>query len=260
MKINHMSIKNNKSEISYFNIICFDKKKKDKYIEELKANLINFKYNENDFQYLFVFGGDNAFISSLKAFYNRNVLIILINDGRVGFISSFEKGRIIYDQIKNKKLYKEFNYLSVNKENIAINEIIIDSSKVVEAAFSINKTLFKKVLFSKVNVINNLGSTGLARSLRYPIILRDNEQYIIDFIGEPMYYYYKALNQAFVLNIKDEVVLNFNKKINIDLNIDNNKLKLKNIESINIKLNKSKAKVLNINDNKLLARKIDTLF
>ncbi len=238
-----------------FNVIAKDNKKIDEYIEKIKQINKNFVFDQNKFDYLFVFGGDNTFLKLLKNFYNKKVNLIFINEGRVGFLSSLEN---LSNQFRDED-FKNFNYIEINESIQIFNEIFIHSNKLMNVDFFVNNNKFKKIQCSKILLINNLGTTGIARSYRYPIILRNNNQYIIDFLEEPMYHYYKALNQPLIISKNDNVKIAFDKSISLNIKVDGNEQKVDwNFLEINLK--QSKAKLLNVNNEKLFIEKINKNF
>ena len=107
-------------------------------------------------------------------------------------------------------------------------------------------------------MINNLGSTALARSLRYPIILRNNKQYIIDFLQEPMYHYYRPLNQPLILSSQDKAKVKSTQS-QFNLKYDGIKGKI-HANEISLEQKKSKAKVLNIESMNFFIEKAQKLF
>lgn len=235
------------------NKIQFEKLKEK--IESISSQFFYTNYKENNYDYIFVFGGDGTFVKALKENYNKNIKCILINRGLNGFLSSVEK---INNSILANDNYSCFDFLIINNF-ICINEAIIEFQQITKTEAFIDKYFFKNFLCSKILIVNNIGTTGLARSYRYPLILRSNSQYIIDFLEEPLYHYYKPLNQPLILSNFENTFLKINSKKNFNIKIDNINTKIKTNEII-ISMHKSKMKVLNFQDKNSFFEKINTLF
>lgn len=212
-------------------------------------------YLKGSINYLFVYGGDGTFIKVLKENCNKNIKCILISKGLNGFLSSLKK---LDNSIFLETNYDSFNYLKINNY-ICINETFIDFQKITNIDTFINNEFVKKIMCSKVFFVNNIGTTGIARTYRYPLILSSNPQYIMDFLEEPLYHYYKSLNQPFILSKKNFVSLKFNYNLYFYLKIDNKNIKEKN-NKIDVFMLKSKMKILNFQNKALLFEKINQLF
>lgn len=221
---------------------------KDKILKHF-SNL-EFSENNNNIDLIFVFGGDGTFLKVLKKYYNQSIKLVLINEGKIGFISSIDINELFKINLKQNDLFKKFYLLKIisnNKHYVAINEIIIESKKITKCSSIINNKELIKNYSSKWLFINYIGTTGLARSYRYPIIFRNNPSFIFDILDCPQYYYNKNINQPILFQKNDVVKLEYETNQLFSLKCDNifyeNKFKEFFIKQI-----KSKASILNIDN------------
>lgn len=232
---------------------------KQEIILNLNKKGLMFSNNIQEIEYLFVFGGDGTFLKALKEFANLNIKIILINAGKLGFLSSS------FDYLEfSSNCYQKFDYLDISVDNtkfISINEVTIFSNKIQEIEFYINNNKFKQLLTNQINVVNNLGSTGINRSNIKPLIFPWNHQFIVDIKNEPIYNYYKPLLQPIITSNNDNVLFKFDNQNNIDLKIDNNIIySNKYINEISISQKQSNCLILNLDNEKYFFDKLNKLF
>lgn len=214
---------------------------------------------QND--YLFVFGGDGFILETLQKFFDKKIKIIFVNTGRVGFLSSIEDDKNLYQNI-NDKLFDNFYFLKLKNNDIeinAFNEMTFEISKTEKINIYLNKKMLTSCYFSKAFLINYIGSTGLARSCRYPIILRNNPSYIFDILDAPQYYYNRNINQPFLFTLKEKLIIEFCNKNNVDIKFDNKKITINNLNKFEIILQKSKALIYNINNIDQFIEKLNKL-
>lgn len=234
------------------------------YEEEIKTWFENFSYvdindiNKND--YVFVFGGDGTFIKFIKEYDHKEINVVFINEGKVGFLSSIEK-----NEMKNM-IFENFDYIyflkiKTNQEEInVVNELLIDFNKLYNLEIFINNIKLEKCYFSKIFLINYLGTTGLARSMRFPILDRSLPSFIFDVLDAPQYTYNPNLNQAMILFKDKKVRINLKKEEQFfEIKYDNLKKKI-NSSFLEFFLSKSKSKYLNINDFDRFMKNIKKLF
>lgn len=245
-----------------FTIISSNHKKINEYINVVHKFDSSFKYVDSleDSEFIFVFGGDNTFFTSIKNNIDIQKKFIFINEGRLGFLRSFPNNEITSDILKDE-LYQHVPYLEVeldSKKECVINEIEINFDKLVNNHVLINNIYFKDILTSRIFLINSLGSTGKARSYLYPIIYNFNS-YILHFLEEPIYQYNKPLLQPLLFSSNEIVSINLKEKKSCFIKIDN-KLVQKDLKNVKISQKKSKLKVLNLLNVKILNEKINVSF
>lgn len=236
------------------------------YKDKILKHFSNLKFYENlktdnKIDLIFVFGGDGTFLEALKKHYNKFIKLILINEGKVGFISSIDKDDLFKLNLTKDDLFKKFYLLKINFNNeyfVAINEIIIESKKITKSISSINNKNLIKNYSSKWLFINYIGTTGLARSYRYPIIFRNNPSFIFDILDSPQYNYNKNINQPILLKKDDIVKLEYETNQLYSLKCDNIFYEVK-FKDFFIEQIKSKASILNIDNFDQFMNKIQKL-
>ncbi|MDE6289549.1 MAG: hypothetical protein K2L64_02160, partial [Ureaplasma sp.] len=152
--------------------------------------------------------------------------------------------------------------LLVNDQKFnCINEIVISSNEIQNIDLYINNYHFKSLITNQINIVNNLGSTGINRSNIKPLIFPWNHQYIVDVKNEPIYKYYKPLLQPLVLSNEDEIIFKGNTLILSDIKIDNHFIYNNSIiNQISIKQKQSNCYILNLDNIKYFFDKLNNLF
>lgn len=229
----------------------------DKYKNEI-INLLKWEYSScvDNIDYLFVFGGDGTFLECVKKYLKLPIKIIFVNVGKLGFLS---RTKNIHNKYKDSDFcpLPYLEYVSEKNTHNVINELSFATNTLVKSDLYINKFLTKDLLYSKFFAINSLGTTGLARSYNYPILsLTDN--YLIHFLEEPIYKYYKPFLQPMILGPNHDVIIDFKKEVIINLKIDN-KIFNDKTTKIHIKLKYSNALIYKLNDFKSIIKNIKTL-
>ena len=113
-----------------------------------------------------VLGGDGTFIKAFNKYRMKNVKLLLINTGGIGFYSSFDNIFSI-DKILNF-FSDENNFYNPNiikceinsKSYYAINEIFINSPSVIKTNISINDCKYETFVGSGLSFCTITGSTG----------------------------------------------------------------------------------------------------
>lgn len=231
---------------------------KNDIINQINKKGLIYSNNVNEVDYLFVFGGDGTFLSALKKFKDLKIKIILFNAGRLGFLSSTQ------NYLDFNAHYEKFDYLEVlvnDQKFQCINEITINSNQMYSSNLLINDYEFKSLMTNQINIVNNLGSTGINRSNLKPLIFPWNHQYIIDVKNEPLYHYYKPLLQPLVLSNTDISSFNFNQSTNLTITIDNQLIKQNiNLQNLRITQKQSVCSILNLDNKKYFYDKLNKLF
>lgn len=249
-----------------FSIIPKNKIQVFKPIIEKKLNwkFIDFTKKENNC-FVFVFGGDGEFLRFLHKNIEKNLKIIFVSIGRVGFLSSIKYNQLdqLLNDIQNQK-FEKIHYLKLKvntDEYIGINEIKFSFNKLTNSKIFINENEFIDSYSSEFIAINYLGTTGLARSYRYPIISRECPQFIFDILDSPQYWYNQNLNQPIILNYKNKITINLIEYPRyLYIKHDNFLDEIKEISNLEIIQCETKCKILNINNTNLFFKKIKELF
>ena len=190
----------NKTElpaVTYKLIRDLSRKKIDFLIEKELAKLVsrNFDYkfpvkrrltnrdlvNSSDF--IVSIGGDGTFLATAKAVGNKNIPIIGVNLGKLGFLaetSTSNIGKFISDIIKGKYLIEEKTVLSASSAAIpekhiyGINEIVVNQYgvvKIIDIQAYYDGQLISNSHADGILISTPTGSTGYSLSVGGPIVL-----------------------------------------------------------------------------------------
>lgn len=228
-----------------------------KKIKKNNPDLIYEEFNkQNNFELVFLYGGDGTYLKFIKEYLDKDIKIILMNYGKLSFLNSLYK----YEKL-DLTLFNKINYLEYLDDNIQIpfiNECEIFCNKINEFDFYIDNIMFKTILSSRFFCFSSIGSTGLARSRNYSLII-NNDSYIFHILDEPKYNYYNSIAQPLLLNKNQFIRLETKNEVEYCLKIDNNTLKT---ETKKIKIYNKKTSCLIYNAYNLLtlSKKIKELF
>lgn len=139
--------------------------------KKVKQTLIKcrWKYDVKNHNYLFVIGGDGTLVRALKNYYQKNVKIICINTGNVGFYARFNQNDIdvLNNLVLDPKKYINPDILEISvddKKIYAINEVVIQALNTVEIDIIINDCFYEKFKGTGLLVCTKTGSTGQAKT------------------------------------------------------------------------------------------------
>jgi NAD+ kinase len=167
-----------KSVIRNFNYII----KKDKVKDE--------KYLIKNCDFLISIGGDGTFLASAKLVGNKNIPIIGVNLGKLGFLaetSTKEIFNFIKQIIKGKYGIDERTVIQAKAENSdkiihGINEIVINQDEIVktiEVSVYYNNQLVNSYHADGIIIATPTGSTGYSLSAGGPIVYPKTEVFIL---------------------------------------------------------------------------------
>ena len=137
---------------------------------------------------VFSLGGDGTFLNTAKIVGNRNIPILGINLGRLGFFSEIGPGEIkkfIPDLLNGKYKIKEQTIIraEINKTALfGLNDIVIDKSKsirMIETITYYNGEKVFKCLSDGIIVSTPAGSTGYSMSCNGPVVNPKSSVFII---------------------------------------------------------------------------------
>ncbi len=154
------------------------------------SKIIEDDYFEADFA--FVIGGDGTFIRSVAKIGKKNIPILGINTGRLGFladISGDEISSTVEEILKGKHLIEERTLLRLYTDqkiysdfNYALNEIAIlkqDSSSMITIHAWVNGTFLNSYQADGLLVATSTGSTAYSMSVGGPILVPQSSNFII---------------------------------------------------------------------------------
>lgn len=164
-------------------------------VSDLKLNIKNVRlFDEDDFDADMVIsiGGDGTFLKAASRVGKKNIPILGINTGRLGFLADIspEEMEATFDEIYNKK-YKveERSVLQLSCENkkmetspYALNEIAIlkrDSSSMISIRTTINGAYLATYQADGLVIATPTGSTAYSLSVGGPIIVPNSNTIVI---------------------------------------------------------------------------------
>jgi NAD+ kinase len=140
--------------------------------------------------YIISIGGDGTFLATAKLVGNKNIPIIGVNLGKLGFLaetSTKEISSFVYSVIKGKFKIDERTVLSANEQNSrrtisGINEIVINQSgivKTIEIQVYYNNQLVNSYHSDGIIISTPTGSTGYSLSAGGPIVYPKTDVFIL---------------------------------------------------------------------------------
>ncbi len=159
------------------------------------AELETFDVNDSNYKkldYLFSVGGDGTMLNTVHIIRNRQIPLVGINTGRLGFLSNFTSNELdeVVELVKNKKYEEDHrtlievscNHELLGNDNIALNEFTLqkrDPSAVIEVHAFLNGEFLSSYFSDGVIVSTPTGSTAYAMSTGGPIILPGTGSFVI---------------------------------------------------------------------------------
>lgn len=136
-----------------------------------------------DIQCILVIGGDGTLIHAAKDLVYRNIPILGINFGKLGYLAEVESNNIIssMDKLINDEYHVEERMMlegklvrnnEVIKENIALNDIVINRSgslSIIDFKINVNGQLLNQYRADGIIISTPTGTTGYNLSAGGPI-------------------------------------------------------------------------------------------
>lgn len=142
----------------------------------------------NNADYIFSLGGDGTFLNTARIVGNRNIPILGINLGRLGFFSEISPGefkKFIPKLIQGKfKLVEQVIIKSKYKNKVfyGLNDIVIDKSnsiRMIETETYYNGEKVVKCISDGIIISTPAGSTGYSLSCNGPIVNPKSSVFIV---------------------------------------------------------------------------------
>jgi NAD+ kinase len=123
-------------------------------------------------------GGDGTLVRTLKKCYNKNIRVICINTGNVGFYASFTQKNIdkFENEILNTSNYIHPDILEIEingKKIYAINEVVVQALNTIEMDIEISNNFYENFKGTGILICTKTGSTGQAKTNNGAIISPD---------------------------------------------------------------------------------------
>ncbi|AAF30584.1 NAD(+)/NADH kinase [Ureaplasma parvum] len=266
-------MKNNKP-ICFYDIYCFKPqecfKRNDINLLEDKLkrySKITFLRNKENPEIIFLLGGDGSFINFINQQWKKNVKIVGINYGQLGFYSSYDSIKTInLDEIIDENMY--YNPLllkvSINNQNFfyCLNELSLFSNELVSFDISINDYPYEKFRGSGLLFVTPSGSTGKNKTAFGPIIFNNHENFIMTEIFPVNHLKYSSLNAPVVFRKDYKISLtNIKFKKSFSVAIDGNIINFSDkINDIKVETIQASSKIHGLNNFKKYIDKLNKSF
>lgn len=145
-----------------------------------------------DVSYMISLGGDGTFLKSFMTVKNREIPLVGINSGRLGFLSDISHGELetaLNDLLDGNIFIDERSVLELeivdqNQSDFqyAMNEITVtrlDSSSMIKIHASVNDEFLNTYWADGLIVSTPTGSTAYSLSVGGPILTPDSENFVI---------------------------------------------------------------------------------
>ncbi|MDD3772800.1 MAG: NAD kinase [Weeksellaceae bacterium] len=197
-----------KSFVDFFNELSkrnihYTIEKEFKNILEKKLAL-SLKYNETfssyedlqeDVQLFFTFGGDGTILSAATVIQNKNIPIVGVNTGRLGFLATINI-EYLFDSLEgilngNYKISKR-SLIEVHSNQVkiefpfALNEVAVtrrETTSMITIDVSLNGEFLNSYWADGLIVSTPTGSTGYSLSCGGPIIHPENKNFVVTAIA-----------------------------------------------------------------------------
>lgn len=197
IKRNSITLNTISSFLKDFNKSDFEIFLLDSFIDFISENNINIKnhyksisLNEiknSDIDFILSFGGDGTVLKTIDIIKDKNIPVIGINTGTLGFLTKFTKtsSKIIINSIENNRYnISKKNVLEVSfghEKMYALNEVSITrhSVEMLEIITQINGNFLAKYRADGLIISTATGSTAYSLSCGGPILMPEVEDFIL---------------------------------------------------------------------------------
>lgn len=193
-----------------FNIIS---KEKSQVVNKLNNFLIKnkFKKDVKNPKFVFILGGDGTFVKASSQFYSKEVNLIHINTGNVGFYSKFNSKKLpTINQIIDESNYINPDVLLAKAKNKcfnAINEIAIKSTNTISCDIYIDNVFYESFRGSGLLVSTKTGSTGFCKSALGSIIFPTVDAYELVELFPTLHAKKNSISSPIVLSTKSKITI-----------------------------------------------------
>ncbi len=182
------------------------------FSKKLREILKKHTYVKKNFEYVFIIGGDGTFLSFAQELLEKDVKIIFINSGKLGFYSYINNpGKLLEEEVFSDKYYINIDVLNVkyNKRTYqCINDFSLYSNYTTYIKTFINNVNLQSFHGNGVLISTPFGSTARNKSLKGAIMLPNTELLSIMEI-EP-------INNRFYSSLISPIIFKNNNKIRIE--------------------------------------------
>jgi len=144
-----------------------------------------------DSDFLFSFGGDGTFLETLRIVQDRNIPVIGINTGRLGFLANISKEEMCISvedlfqgkySLEERTLVRLHSNITINEEfNIALNEITIHKygAGMISVITELDGEYLNTYWADGLIISTPTGSTAYSMSVGGPIVMPESRNFII---------------------------------------------------------------------------------
>lgn len=232
------------------NIYLNDNQKSIKLKNKLSIYFSKMKISINEkSSNIIVIGGDGTFIKVFSKCGMKNVKLLLINTGCIGFYSSFNANFLINEILNFFHNEKNFYCPDIIKCEInakkyyGINEVFINSSGALITNISINKNKYESFFGSGLCFSTITGSTGLNKSLGGSIFLTRKRLWQMVEVAPINNVKNLTITNSIILDKKNYIILNNVNSKQINISYDGINQIISNCKCIKLSLVTAKAKI-----------------
>lgn len=209
----------------------------------------------DNIDFLICFGGDGTILNAATIVKNRDIPIVGINTGRLGFLATISKHELstLIDNLTNKKYRlskRALLYINAEKTDLeapfALNEISVSSKEntsMINIKVLLNNEYLNTYWADGLIVSTPTGSTGYSLSCGGPIVMPESQNFIITPIA-PHNLNVRPLVVSDDTTIKIEIIDNNTNKFL--LSMDSRNQYIKNSSCLTIKKANYKIKLVEI--------------
>ncbi len=249
--IYNIIIKNHIYYTMNYNIISNNNQASQTIENKIHKVMQNHTLNAQQFEILFILGGDGFFLNEFQKVHNLDIKVIFINTGTLGF---YAFGREFNEEhlnlLNDESKFIHLDMLQAEIDNhlyFATNDFAFSNNHTTCFDVKVNDVFVESFFGNGFLVSTNFGSTARNKSLGGPIVFPDMHAMIFNEVEPIQNKYHTSLESALVINHDATIevsVVNRTKNNGVflcdgrEINNHNNKIDIK------IRMCLSKAKVL----------------
>ncbi len=185
-------LKTNNAQLLMFGEFYNFIKQKYNYTPEVDSTFSEYKQITGDINFMFSIGGDGTFLESISYVRRKDIPLVGINSGRLGFLADIAQDEIpaCLQAIYNSNFtYETRSLIEVNTKNnlfgdlnFALNEVTIqkkDTSSMITIHAYLNNNLINSYWADGIIVSTPTGSTAYSLSVGGPIVAPNSQNFII---------------------------------------------------------------------------------
>lgn len=162
------------------------------YKPEIDSVFSNYNEITEDIDFMFSIGGDGTFLESISFVRNKNIALVGINSGRLGFLADIAQDEIpscLNAIFNNSFSYETRSLIEVHTDNnlfgdlnFALNEVTVqkkDTSSMITIHAYLNDQLINSYWADGLIIATPTGSTAYSLSAGGPIVAPNSKNFIL---------------------------------------------------------------------------------